>query len=290
MPGSLPRDGTSLDQEALVARAQAGDRAALEALLSSIAPQVARFGRRLCGAASPDADDALQEALVSIATHLPGFEGRASFSSWVFALVRSACARRRRGAAARVAEPLDRAAEMVDAAPGPEASAERAELRRALEAALDGLTFEQREVLALRDIEGLSAQEAADALGVAVPALKSRLHRARKALRERLAPALALAAPAPSPTCPDVLAALSAKLEDDLAPDACAVLERHVVGCSACSAVCESLRAAVELCRTAGREGTCPPASTLRARVRAALAATTAASGEEPTRAAPKPA
>lgn len=253
----------------LVPRAQAGDRAALEALLLAVAPQVARFGRRVCGKSSADTDDALQDALFSIAKNLSSFEGRSSFSSWVFALVRSACSHRRRGAAARPHEPLDGALALADPAPDPEASAERAQLRRALETALDALAEEHREVIALRDIEGLSAEEAAAALGLSVPALKSRLHRARAQLRAALAPALAPVAPAPAPSCPDVLSALSAKLEDELAPEACALLESHVSGCAACGSLCDTLRSALGLCHDLRAGGASD--ARLRDHVRAAV-------------------
>ncbi len=267
MPQAQAGDRAALD--ALLGLARAGDRAALEALLLAVAPQVARFGRRVCGRSSADTDDALQDALLSIARNLASFEGRSSFSSWVFALVRSACSHRRRGAAARPHESLDSAVALVDPAPDPEASAERTELRRAIEAALDGLGEEQREVIALRDVEGLSAEEAAAALGLSVPALKSRLHRARAALRAALAPTLAPAARAPGPSCPDVLAALSQKLEDELAPEACTLLESHVSGCAACGSLCDTLRVALGLCHALRAGGASDEA--LRAHVRRAV-------------------
>ena len=266
---SAARGGDRAALDALLGPARGGDRAALEALLSAVAPQVARFGRRVCGSGSADADDALQDALVSIARSLPGFEGRSSFSSWMFTLVRSACARRRRVAAARPHESLDELAGASDPQLDPEMSAERAQMRHSIERALDALSEEHREVLAMRDIEGLSAEEAAAVLELSVPALKSRLHRARVALRAELLPIFAPGAMAPSASCPDVLAALSAKLEDDLAAEACTLLEAHVGGCAACGALCDTLRRAVGLCHEL-RDGGASEAA-LRAHVRAAV-------------------
>lgn len=263
----------------LVVGAKAGDRQAMEDLLAAVAPQVERFGRRLCGAASPDVDDALQDALLAIATHLPSFEGRSSFSSWVFTLVRSACHRRRRGLAARPHDAIDDS--HVDPAASPEASAAAAERLRLIERALDALPEEHREVLALRDVEGLTAEEAADVLGIGVPALKSRLHRARHSLRAALAPVLAPSSVAPGASCPDVLGALSAKLEDDLAPEACTLLEQHVAGCDACGALCDSMRGAVGLCRELG-EGRGDEAK-LREHVRRALVRAGATAGRAPS-------
>ncbi len=248
--GSSPTEMTPLVQ-----RAQRGDRAALEELLASVAPSVARFGRRVCGD-DADADDALQDTLLAIVTHLPEFEGRSSFSTWVFTLVRTACQRRRRGLANQPKQPLDDALGAVDRAPSPESAAARAELRAAVLRALDALPDDQSEVLALRDVEGLSAKEAAEVLGVSVDALKSRLHRARLALRGALRPVLEDAAPPPSSGCPDVLAALSQKLEGDLDARACEVLEGHVATCASCHAACDALRLALDLCRHLDEPGT----------------------------------
>src|SRR5678816_4188383 len=103
----------------LLVRAQQGDRASLELVLAAIAPQVARFGRRLCGDAT-DAEDALQDTLLAVALHLPEYEARAAFSTWLFTLVRTACSRRRRRLDARPHESLDAAAEERSTSPSPE--------------------------------------------------------------------------------------------------------------------------------------------------------------------------
>ena len=92
--------------EALVGRAQAGDRVAMQDLLTSVAPSIRRFALRMCRNEA-DADDVLQDALLSIATHLDSFEGRSSVPSWAFALTRSACSRRRRGKKNQPAEGED---------------------------------------------------------------------------------------------------------------------------------------------------------------------------------------
>src|SRR5690606_3525868 len=80
----------------IIARAKTGDRQALETVLAQVAPAVHRFGLRMCRNVH-DAEDVLQDTLLNIAKHLGEFEGRSSLSSWVFALTRSACARKRRG-------------------------------------------------------------------------------------------------------------------------------------------------------------------------------------------------
>lgn len=254
--------------DALVARARTGDRAALEAVLAAIAPSVHRFGLRMCKNAH-DAEDVLQDTLVSVAAHLGEFEGRSSLSSWVFALTRSACTRRRRGLKNRPPVNDDRVAETPDHAPSPEARVADQELAAVVVAALDGLSDDYREVIVLRDMEGLSAPEAAASIGITVDALKSRLHRARDALRQALRPALEPRAPARA-GCPDIVAAWSSKLEGDLSQGDCATMEKHLATCPHCTAACDALKRALLACRRAGDEDV-PPA--VQARVKAAMRA-----------------
>jgi RNA polymerase sigma-70 factor, ECF subfamily len=110
-----------------------------------------------------------------------------------------------------------------------------------------------REVLVLRDVEGLSAAEVAEVLGVSVQAVKSRLHRARISVRAHVAPLLGIApegGDAPPGTCPDVLELFSRHLEDEISADACAEMERHLEACGRCRGTCESLKRTLALCRT----------------------------------------
>jgi RNA polymerase sigma-70 factor, ECF subfamily len=237
--------------QAVVARAQAGDRAAMEQLLGSVAPSIRRFALKMCKNET-DADDVLQDALLSIAQNLGTFEGRSSLPSWAFALTRSACTRRRRGKKNQPAESEDVLSTHAATEPDPEDRAVTSELSGLVTHALDTLPDDYREVLLLRDAEGLTAPEAAMVLGVSVDALKSRLHRARAALRESLRPALEpdASAGAPSPACPDVVRALSQKLEEELDANACAEMEKHVMGCPSCARACDALKDALRACRS----------------------------------------
>lgn len=254
--------------EPLVTRARAGDRGAMEDLLRSVAPSVHRFALRMCRNEA-DADDVLQDALLSFAMNLDRFEGRSSLPSWAFALTRSACARRRRG---KKNAPASAGAEELEAheapGPGPEERAADAEVARIVAGALDRLPDDYREVLLLRDAEGLTAPETAVALGTSVDAVKSRLHRARGALRDALRPVLEPGAP-PVPACPDVVQALSRKLEDDLDATACAEMEAHVASCAACARTCDALRDALRACRASAEAPVTPE---IAARVKAAAA------------------
>lgn len=236
----------------LVSRARGGDRVAMEELLGSVAPSIRRFAARMCRN-DADADDVLQDALLSIAMQLDSFEGRSSLPTWAFTIARTACLRRRRGKKNQPAEEDGLLATAASAEPGPEDRAASGETSAMVAQALAGLSDEHREVLLLRDAEGLTAPEASAILGVSVDALKSRLHRARAALRTALRPALEADAPPSGPSCPDVVRALSQKLEDELDADACAVMEDHVKACRSCSRACDAMKEALRACRSSSR-------------------------------------
>jgi RNA polymerase sigma-70 factor (ECF subfamily) len=165
-----PKSAAHSDQ-ALLERAKSGDGA------------VRRFGQQLCRHEA-DAMDVMQDTLLAVASHLGDFEQRAALSSWVFALARSACNRRRRGLKNQPHLPDSTVADRADAGATPEEQLEAAQVGRAIGRALCSLPDAHREVIVLRDLLGLSAGETAKRLGITVPALKSRLHRARTALRE----------------------------------------------------------------------------------------------------------
>ena len=235
----------------LIERAKTGDSVAMEQLLATVAPSIQRFGMRMCRD-DTDAEDVLQDALLTIANHLGEFEGRSSFTSWAFAVARSACSRKRRGLKNQPLLSIENAEQQYEGAPSPEQQVLDRELTQALNSALDRLPDDYREVILLRDVEALTAPEAADSLGISVPALKSRLHRARTALRDALKPVLEPQLTAVTTGCPDVLALWSSKLEGDLSPMDCAEMEKHLEGCAACTSACTALKAALLACQRAG--------------------------------------
>ncbi len=257
----------------ILERARAGEQGALEQLLNRLAPSIYRFASRMCRNEA-DAEDVLQDALLSVASHLADYEGRSSLSSWAFALTRSACARRRRGLKNQPAA-ADDVSELSAEARSPEEAAEARELADSFARALDGLPSEYREALLLRDVEGLSTGEAADALGISIEALKSRLHRARAALRQALEP-IATTEPV-RVGCPDVAALWSKKLEGDLSQHDCAQMEQHIQTCPACATACDALRRALGACQRAATSAEVPPR--VQARVKLALRAWAARAG-----------
>jgi RNA polymerase sigma-70 factor (ECF subfamily) len=165
----------------LIDAAKAGDRGAVDELLARYEPHIYRFGLRMCGD-EESAREVLQETLLAAFRTLSTFRGDASLSTWLFQIARSFCIKERRGV--KPSAPL---MDCPDDAPAPDVRAHAREIGEALARAIADLPAEQRDVLVLRDVEGLSAAEAARIVGIEVRALKSRLHRARIALRQRLA-------------------------------------------------------------------------------------------------------
>ena len=106
-------------------------------------------------------------------------------------------------------------------------------------------------MLVLRDVEGLSASDVAKVLRISVEAVKSRLHRARVAVRQELAPlctSSALETPRGA-MCPDVLTLFSQHLEGEINPSMCARMEAHLAQCTHCRDACESLKRTLAMCR-----------------------------------------
>ena len=249
--------GSSPTDDELLAAARQGDAAALEVLLVRYQPHLYRFGLRMCGNVE-DAGDVAQESLISMARSLRDFRGDSSVSSWLYTIARRFCIKKRRRSKFAPAreESLDApetaaAQRLADPAPSPEQTATNRELAVALTRAIDALDPAQREVLLLRDVEGLSAPEAAKVLGISIEAVKSRLHRARVAVRQDLAPVLGRPADGSPRTamCPDVLTLFSRHLEGEIDPSVCATMEAHLAQCSHCRHTCESLKRTLAICR-----------------------------------------
>jgi RNA polymerase sigma-70 factor (ECF subfamily) len=263
----------------LLASARQGDAAALEALLTRYQPHLYRFGLRMCGN-EDDAGDVAQDSLISMARSLRDFRADASVSTWLYTIARSFCIKKRRRSKFAPArdESLDApdntiARQIADPRPSPERIAANRELEQALARAIDALDMPQREVLILRDIEGLPAPEVATVLGISVDAVKSRLHRARMTVRRQLAPLLDPAGVSVrDSSCPDVLTLFSRHLEGDIDPATCAQMEAHLTQCVHCRGTCESLKHTLAVCRDLPTpEVPAPVAAAIKAAIRSAL-------------------
>ncbi|HKO04227.1 MAG TPA: sigma-70 family RNA polymerase sigma factor [Candidatus Acidoferrales bacterium] len=186
-------------QFALIERAQAGNQDALEALFSNLSPALYQTALRLVGTPE-EAEDVLQEGMLSAYRNLRRFEGRSQFSTWLTRIVINAALMRLRSRRSRPAVSLDErlaeddemtfADQFPDSAPGPEQIVARRELEDLLRRNLQTLSPVLRSAFILREMEGFSTEEAADELGISQGTLKARLHRAKRQLSRLIGRAL----------------------------------------------------------------------------------------------------
>ena len=170
---------TTTDLQLIEAACQ-GDPEALEALLLQYHPMVTRFARKYC-ATPEDVEDAVQETLWIAAQKIDTLRVTSAFISWVFQVVRRQCFRLLR---IQQRETPVNGSDLPDQVKdNPEHSCS---LHLDVAKALAGLPPTYREVLILRDLQGLTAPEVAAMLGVTIETVKSRLHRARNLVRQTL--------------------------------------------------------------------------------------------------------
>lgn len=186
---------STLPDNILVQQAQNGDRAAICELIHRYERKTYNLAFRLMGNHA-DASDAAQEALVRVYTRIHKFRGDAAFSTWLFRVVTNTCLDelRRRGRLnhASLDEPGSIEAVLVPqqglvAYGNPVEQAERGEVQEAVQRAINRLPDDYRVVVVMRDIQDYSYQQIALYLGTSLGTVKSRLHRARRALRVILA-------------------------------------------------------------------------------------------------------
>lgn len=261
---------TQTDEQLLTA-ARSGDDKALDELLARHEKQVYRFGLRMCGS-EEDAKEVLQETLLAAFRGIHAFRGEAGLSTWLYQVARTHCIRlhRRHAGAPQEFQPLDSpAATHVPAAgEAPDMVSHARQMGEVLQAAILALPEAQREVLILRDVEGLTAEEAAQVVGIEVRALKSRLHRARLQLREHLSTLLGEGAQDQAKGCPELAQELSEFAAQEVDQATCVRLEDHLSHCPHCTQACDALKRTVSLCRSIPGDEVPAP---VRAAVRQAL-------------------
>ena len=184
----------------LVERLRGGDPAALETLMERYASRVYRLAHGITRNAA-DAEEVVQDVFLSCFRKIDSFESRAALGSWIYRIATNAALIKGRGKRAELEVALedqlptfledghragDRAWLLADWSETPETALLSQETRSVLSQAIDRLPDHYRAVLVLRDVEGFSNEAVAEILGESVASVKSRLHRARMALREQL--------------------------------------------------------------------------------------------------------
>ena len=179
------------EEQRWIAAARNGDQESFEKLVRLYEKRVFSLTSRMCRN-SADAEEAAQEAFLAAWQALPAFRGDASFATWLYRLVSNACVDilRREGRHQVMAGPSlddeESSPEPPDKSPSPHALAERAELRRQIEAGLAALPPEYRQVLILREIHQCTYGEIAQICSIDLGTVKSRINRGRKRLRKIL--------------------------------------------------------------------------------------------------------
>ena len=192
-PHRLPSTIAREDEHLLVAAAKSGDVNAFEELVSRYERKIFRLTMNITGNRE-DAEDAMQDAFLKSYSHLKTFQGDSRFYTWLVRIAANEALmrlRKRRPNQFSLDEPVQgeedlMPRELQDWGPGPEQRFAQSEMRDILSGVIEQLEPEYRVVFVLRDVEDLSTEETAAAVGISVPAVKSRLLRARLKLREKL--------------------------------------------------------------------------------------------------------
>jgi len=176
----------------LIDKAKSGDRTALAELVKKYEQTVYNFAFKICRDRDR-AENTMQETFLSMVKHLGQFDGKSKLSTWLYRIISNHCLMEMRKKKFEYFD-LDHADEdelvsqkyFVDSAKIPDEAAENSELKKVLDEAIKKLAPEYRLVFLLRDVEELSTEETAQISGLSIPAVKSRLHRARAFLRNEI--------------------------------------------------------------------------------------------------------
>jgi RNA polymerase sigma-70 factor (ECF subfamily) len=189
-----PSVSATFDESDLVARAKSGDAQAFTELVNHYQRKIYRLAKHITQN-DEDAEDVLQETFLKAYEHLDNFQGNSKFYTWIVRIgVNESLMKLRKRKGDRTVpldEPVDTGEEMVSREiavweDNPEQRYSHEEMQQILDEAVQTLKPDFRTVFILRDIEELSTEETAETLGISIPAVKSRLLRARLALREKL--------------------------------------------------------------------------------------------------------
>lgn len=196
MPGSgqlqVAPKALPVPDDELVRRAQAGKTEAFEELVRRYERRVYNITYRMMGNPE-DASEALQDTFLRAYRFIGKFQFKSKFYTWVYRIATNVCLTKLRKRKSPVVMSLDApigehglTLEIPDDQFSPQKVYEQRKLRRRLQEAVDALPEDYRTVVVLRDLEGLSNEEVGKVLNLSVPAVKSRLHRGRLVLREKL--------------------------------------------------------------------------------------------------------
>lgn len=195
MDESLNSAKHQIDETELISKAQTGDRKALSELVTNYERTVYNFAFKICR--DPEkAENTMQETFLSMIKSLHQFDGKSKLSTWLYRIVMNHCLMELRKKKHNFVSLNDEEADIPEDSLIPDWGSlpsditENAELKKILDEAINKLSLDYRVVFILRDVNGLSTEETAGIANLSVPAVKSRLHRARAFLRNELSKVL----------------------------------------------------------------------------------------------------
>lgn len=184
-----------MNEEIIIEKAKAGDKAALTELVKKYEQTVYNFAFKICRDRDK-AENTMQDAFLSMVKSLNQFDGKSKLSTWLYRIVSNHCLMEYRKRKLDYIDPETNDDDQLndkyfaDTSQIPDREVENAELKKVLDEAIQKLSPEYRLVFLLRDVEEQSTEETARILELSVPAVKSRLHRARAFLRNEITRAL----------------------------------------------------------------------------------------------------
>ena len=184
-----------LNEELLIEQAQSGNRQALAELVKKYEQTVYNFAFKICRN-KDRAEHTMQETFMSMVKSLGQFSGKSKLSTWLYTIVSNHCLMQARSNKNKFLDSLDdeevyiNESDIAEWRVTPEQVTENNELKIILDEAIQKLPQDYKIVFLLRDVEGLSTEETANVVDLSVPAVKSRLHRARAFLRNELSKTL----------------------------------------------------------------------------------------------------
>ena len=179
------REALGADPPGLLPRLRAGDPRAFEEFVIAYQHRVFGVALRMLGSRA-EAEEIAQEVFLRAHRAIADFRSEARLGTWLYAIASRLCLNRLASPDRRLARGDDALMDVAASTPDAAAAAERAELDAALRAAIAELPDDRRLVLVLRDVEGLSYEQIAEALALDPGTVRSRLHRARMQLKEKL--------------------------------------------------------------------------------------------------------
>jgi RNA polymerase sigma-70 factor (ECF subfamily) len=260
------------DIEQAVALLKDGNEGALEKAIALLQQAVFAFGMRVCGQRE-DAEDTMQEVLVKAIPYLPKFDDSRALAKWLYTVAKNRCLMSRRKSKFAPKRELSLDELMPDRQeleqlvnspiPSPESSTIRGEESHRLREAIRALPPHYRIVLVLHDMEGFTDEEIGEITGLRAGTIRVRLHRARLFVRreleknrERSRKLEKPAGPSRNGACRKMFAGLSDYLDGELDDFSCQEIEAHLEGCEPCKKFLNSLKAAIQTCRTSPAD--CP--------------------------------